>query len=193
MMTRYLATVIALFLVSPAMAERPSFNFIELGYDYVDLDLGGGVDVDGDGYALGGSFEIGENMFGFASYADTGFDFSIDLTQLQLGLGWRTALTDNTDFFARVAYVEAEIDAPGFGSLDENGYGLGIGVRGNVSDLVELYGEIAYVDLGDNIGGTAVGGGAYFNLSDNFAIGLGASIEDDVTAYGASVRFYFDQ
>jgi len=192
-MTRYLAAAIALFLVSPAMAERPSFNFIELGYDYVDLDLGGGVDVDGDGYALGGSFEIGENMFGFASYADTGFDFSIDLTQLQLGLGWRTGLTDNADFFVRASYVEAEGDAPGFGSIDESGYGLGIGVRSNVSDLIELYGEIAYVDLGSDAVGGAVSGGAYFNVSDNVALGLGVSIDDDVMAYGASVRFYFDQ
>ena len=192
-MTRYLAAVIALFLVSPAMAERPSFNFIELGYDYVDLDLGGGVDVDGDGFAFGGSFEISENMFGFASYADTGFDFSVDLTQMQLGLGWRTGLTDNTDFFARVAYVKAEIDAPVFGSLDENGYGLGIGVRSNVSDLVELYGEVAYVDLGSDAEGGSVSGGAYFNVSDNVALGLSASVDVDVTSYGASVRFYFDR
>ena len=192
-MTRYLAAVLALFLASPAIAESPSFNFIQLGYDYVDLDLGGGLDVDGDGYALAGSFEIGENMFGFASYSDTGFDFSVDLTQLQLGLGWRTGLTDNTDFFVRAAYVEADIDAPGFGTFDESGYGLGIGVRGNVSDLIELYGEIGYVDFGSDTGGTAVGAGVYYNLSDNFALGLGVSLEDDVTAYGASVRFYFDK
>lgn len=192
-MTRYLAAVIALFLASPAMAESPSFNFIELGYNFVDLDLGGGEDIDGDGYALGGSFEIGENMFGFASYSDTGFDFSVDLTQLQLGLGWRTGISDNTDFFVRAAYVKAEIDAPGFGSLDESGYGLGIGVRGNVSDLVELYGEVAYVDLGSDADGTAVSGGAYFNVSDNVALGLGASFDEDATSYGASVRFYFDK
>ena len=91
------------------MAESPSFNFIELGYDYVDLDLGGGLDVDGDSYALGGSFEIG------------------------------------------------------------------------------------YVGFGSDAGGTAVGAGAYFHLSDNFALGLGVSFEDDVTAYGASARFYFDK
>ena len=192
-MTRYLAVVIALFLASPATAESPSFNFIELGYDFVDLDLGGGEDIDGDGYALGGSFEINENIFGFASYSDTGFDFSVDLTQLQLGLGWRTGLTDNADFFVRAAYVKAEVDAPGFGSIDESGYGLGIGVRGNVSDLVELYGEIAHVDLGSDSDGTAVSGGVYFNMSDNFALGLGASFDDDATSYGARVRFYFDK
>ena len=63
----------------------------------------------------------------------------------------------------------------------------------NVSDLIELYGEIAYVDLGSDADGTAVGAGVYYNVSDNVALGLGASVEDDVTAYGASVRFYFDK
>jgi hypothetical protein len=163
-MSRYLVAVIAPFLAFPAMAESPSFNFIELGYEFVDLDLGGGADVDGDGYAVGGSFEIGDNMFGFVSYAD---------------------------FFARAAYVDAEIDAPGFESIDENGYGVGIGVRSNVSDLIELYGEVAYVDLGSGADSTAFGVGIYFNISDSFALGLGASVDDDVTSYGASARFYF--
>ncbi len=190
-MSRYLAAVIALFLAFPAMAESPSFNFIEAGYQFVDLDLGGGDDVDGDGFAVGGSFEIGDHMFGFVSYADTGFDFGVDLTQLQAGLGWRTGLTDNTDFFARAAYVDAEISASGFESLSESGYGIGIGVRSNVSDLIELYGEVAYVDLGSGADSTAIGGGIYFNLTDNFALGVGASVDDDVTSYGASARFYF--
>ncbi len=185
-MSRYLAAVIALFLAFPAMAESPSFNFIELGYEFVDLDLGGGDDVDGDGFAVGGSFEIGDNMFGFVSYADTGFDFNIDVKQLQAGLGWRTGLTDSTDFFARAAYVDARIE-----SIDESGYGVGIGVRSNVSDLIELYGEVAYVDLGNGADGTAFGAGIYFNISDSFALGLGASVDDDVTSYGASARFYF--
>jgi hypothetical protein len=174
------------------MAESPSFNFIEIGYDYVELDLGGGFDVDGDGWVAGGSFEIGDNAFGFVSYGDTGFDFSVDLTQLQVGLGWRTAISDSADFFARAAYIDAEIDASGFGSLDESGYGLGIGVRSNVSELVELYGEIAYVDLGDYADNTAVAAGIYFNLTERFALGLGASFDDDATSYGASARFYFD-
>ena len=191
-MNRYLVSIMALFLALPAMAESPSFNFVELGYDFVELDLGGGVDVDGDGWAVGGSFEIGDNLFGFASYGDTGFDFSVDLTQLQIGLGWRTPLSDSTDFFARAAYLNAEIDASGFGSIDESGYGLGIGVRSNISDLIELYGEIAYADLGSDSDSTAVGAGIYFNISDGFALGLGASVDSDVTAYGARARFYFD-
>jgi opacity protein-like surface antigen len=190
-MSRYLAGAFALFLALPAMAESPSYNFVSLGYQSVDLDAGGGIDVDGDGWALGGSFEIGENMFGFVSYADTGFDFNIDLTQIQAGLGWQTDVSETTNFFARAAYVKAEIDAPGFGSEDESGYGVGIGVRSNVTDLIELYAEIAYVDLGSGADSTAFGGGIFFNLTEDFALGLGASTDDDVTSFGATARYYF--
>jgi hypothetical protein len=189
--TRYLVAVPALFLAVSAMAESPSFNFIQVGYQSVEIDLGDGFDVDGDGFALGGSFEIGDNMFGFASYGKTDFDFDVELTQLQVGFGARVGISDRTDFFARAAYVEGEVSAPGFIPVDDNGYGLGIGVRSNVSDLVELYAEIAYVDLGDDADSTAFGGGIWFNLNETFALGLGASAEDDVTLYGASARVYF--
>jgi len=190
-MFRYLTAIIALFLALPAMAESPNYNFLQLGYQAVDLDIGGGPDVDGDGYGIGGSFEFGDNFFGFASYSDTDFDFNVDLTQIQAVIGWHTGLTENTDFFARAAWVDAEIDAPGFGSVDESGYGLGIGVRSNVTDLIELYGEVSYVDLGSGADSTAFGAGIYFNLTDNFALGLGASVDDDLTSYGANARFYF--
>ena len=186
-----LAVLSAVFLAAPAPADSLSYNFLEAGYQSVNLDLGGGLAFDGEGYGLRGSFKIGDNMFGFASYADTGFDFNVDTTQLQVGLGWRTGLTDNTDFFARAAYVDVESDAQGAGSVDQDGYGVGIGVRSNVTDLIELYGKIDYVDLGSGSDSTAVAGGIWFNFSDSFALGLSVGVDDDLTSYGASARLYF--
>ena len=185
-----LVVLLAMFLAAPAIADGPSYNYVQAGYQSVNLDLGGGFDVDGDGYGLGGSFEIGESMFVFASYGTTGFDFDVDLNQLQAGLGYHVGLTDNTDFFATLGYVAAEVEAPGFQSVDDSGYGATIGVRSNVTDLIELFGDIAYVDFGDG-GETAVGAGIWFNFTDSFALGLAAGSGDDVTSYGASARIYF--
>jgi len=190
-MYRLLAVLLAIFLAAPAKADSPSYNFIQAGYQSIDIDLGGGFDVDGDGYGLGGSFEIGDNVFVFASYVKADFDFGIDLNQLQAGVGYRLELTVNTDFFASLAYVDAEVEVSGFGSADDSGYGATIGVRSNVSDLIELFGEVAYVDLGDGADGTAIGGGIWFNLTDSFALGLNAATDDDVTSYGANARLYF--
>ena len=193
-MNRFLAVLLSIFLAAPAMAESPSYNFIQAGYQSTDLDFRAGFDVDGDGYGLGGSFEIGDHVFVFASYVRSELDFAVDLNQLQAGLGYHLGLTDNTDFFASLAYVDAELEAKGdrgFGSADDSGYGVTIGLRSNVSDLIELFGEIAYVDFGDGGDGTAIGGGIWFNLTDSFALGLGAAADDDVTSYGASARLYF--
>lgn len=189
-MSRYLAGIFTLLLAVPAMAEGPSYNFVQAGYQSVDLDVGGGFDVDGDGWGVGGSVEFGESFFGFAAYSDIGFDFSVDLSQLQVGVGWHTGISDSTDFVARAGYVEAEVDAPGFGSFDDSGYLVAIGVRSNITPLIELFGEVAYVDFGDD-DNTSVGGGVYFNLTETFAIGVGASTDDDATAYGANLRLYF--
>lgn len=186
-----MAVLLVMFLAVPAMADSPSYNYLQAGYQSVDLDAGDGLDVSGDGYGIGGSFEIGDSMYAFAIYSKTDFDFNIDLTQLNAGLGYHVGISDNTDFFANLGYVKAEVSASGFGSLDEDGYSVGIGVRSNVSDLIELVGDINYVDFGSGGDSTAYGGGIWFNLTDSFALGLGASVDDDVTTFGANVRLYF--
>lgn len=187
-----LVLILTSFAATTAMAESPSFNYFQVGFQSVELDAGV-FDVDGDGFALEGSFEIGENLFGFANYGQTDFDNDFEVTKLQVGLGARAGISDRTDFFARVAYVEGEFSAAGFIPSDDSGYGLGIGVRSNVSDLIELYAEIAYVDLGDGSDstGTAFGGGIWFNLNETFALGLGAAAEDHVNSFGAHARVYF--
>ena len=39
--------------------------------------------------------------------------------------------------------------------------------------------------------GNVIGGGIFFNLTEDFALGLGASTDDDVTSFGVNARYYF--
>jgi len=190
-MFRYLILALAFLIGAPAVAESPSYNYIQAGYQEIDIDFGDGLDVDGDGYGVNASFEIGDHMFGFATYAKSDFDFGVDMDQWQAGLGYHTGVTDNTDFFISAAYVDAKVSASGLGSFSEDGYGASVGIRSNVSDLIELFGEVAYVDLGSGSDDTAVGAGICFNFTESFALALSASAGSDITTYGAGARIYF--
>ena len=184
-----LALVLAL---SPAMADGLSYNFIQLGYQKADLDDDlAGISVDGDGYGISGSFEVGENFFIGAGYSALDFDFGVDLDQLSIGGGYHMSLSDRSDFYATLSYIRAEASVSGFGSVDDDGYGVSVGIRGLLSDNVELNGSIAYSDLGDGADGTAFGAGALYSFTENFALGFDVSVDDDVTMYGVGARFYF--
>jgi hypothetical protein len=100
-------------------------------------------------------------------------------------------MSDRSDFFATLSYIRAEASVSGLGSADEDGYGATVGIRGLVSDNFELSGSIGYVDLGDAGDGTAFGAGALYSFTENFALGLNVSVDDDVTMYGVGARFYF--
>ena len=178
-------------LAMPVFAGDLSYNYAELGYQRVELDdVFPGTDVDGDGFGVNGSFEIGESWYINAGYSKVDFDFDIDMDQASLGVGYHVAYSPRSDFFAEVAYVYADLSVSGFGSTDEDGYGVTVGVRGMVTDVVELVGKASYVDLGE-ADGSSFGVGALYSASDMIAIGLFADFDEDATAYGLGVRFYF--
>ena len=180
------------FALSPAFAGDLSYNFIEIGYQKADLDDDlAGFSIDGDGYGIAGAFEVGENWFIAVGYSALDFDFGVDLDQLSVGGGYHFGMSESTDFFATLSYLTAEISASGFGSLDEDGYGVAIGVRSLLTDKVELSGSIGYSDLGDGADGTAFNAGALYSFTENFAVGFDIGIDEDVTLYGIGGRFYF--
>jgi hypothetical protein len=189
-MKRFIAVSSALLMAAPVMAGELSYNYIEGSYQRIELDAGA-FDVSADAFSIGGSFELGENAFIFAGYNTADFDEGIDLSQLDLGVGYAVAISANTDVYGKIAWVTTEVDANGFNSLDDSGIGAAIGIRSMVSPAVELFGEISYVDLDEAGDGTAIGGGAWWNLNESFALGINIQNDDDVTAYGASARFYF--
>jgi hypothetical protein len=177
-----------------AIAADISYNFIEVGYHEIDIDGGffGGVDIDGDGYGIAGSFELDENWFIGAGYAKSEFDFGVDYDEIMLGVGYRVPVSSNVDFYGMFSYLSAEASAGGFGSADEDGYAATIGVRGMIGERFELNGSLAYVDLGGGGDGNAFGAGALYNFTDAVAVGFSVDVDEDVTAYGIGIRVYFD-
>jgi len=191
MLRSVLLTVLLSFALS-ANAEDFDYNFFSAGYSRINFD-DGNFDVDGDGFGVGGSFEVGESFFLFANYATAGLDFGVDLDQWDAGVGYHVPMSDAVDFYGTLSYEYAKVSASGFGSADDNGYGLGIGLRAQASDSIELNAGINYVDLGDSGDTTAFSAGGLFSLTDNIDIGLSGSWDDDVSTYTLSGRFYFGQ
>ena len=189
----YLAAGALLLAGTPALADGISYSYVEANYQEVDIDLGGGFDADGDGFAVAGSAAIGDSAFVFASYGSSDLESVVDFSVLSVGAGYHDGLSEKTDWYATLAYVKAELDASGFGSADDSGYGASVGLRSMLSPSLEVYGSVGYTDLGDGADGTAFGVGLWYTVSGNVALGLGASFGEDVTTYGAGVRLYFDK
>jgi len=193
-MNRKALSIALLLLAGPAMAADISYNFAQVGYQWTTLeDVLPGLDVDGDGFGVGGSFEVGDSWFIQASYQQASFDFGVDFDQLSAGVGYHVAMTPNADFFAVLSYVavEASVSGPVSGSASENGYGATIGVRAMVTEKLELDGTIGYVDLGDGADSTTLGAAAIYNFTDIFSLGVDVGFEDDAVSYGLGGRFYF--
>ncbi len=165
-----------------------NYNYIEAAY--LDTEIDDGLDVDGDGPALRGSFALNETFFVEAGYATQDFDFGIDLDRWTVGLGAHTPLTEQVDLIGRVSYVDAEIDT-NFGSADDDGFGLGVGLRGRVAEQFELEGGINYVDLDDAGDDTSLALGGRYYLTEQFAVGAGVEFGDDVTSWHLGARLQF--
>ncbi len=189
-MLRLVAGALVLALTAPAWADQPSYSFAGAAYQRVELD-DLGLNIDGNGLSIGGSFEIGDNWHVFGSYSSTDFGFGIDVNTLQVGAGYHVLISDNTSFFTNLSLVRAEVDVGILGSVDDDGYGLTIGMRSNVSERFEAEGSLSYVDLGNGADGLAAGGAGWYRLSDSFAIGLIVYFDEDVVAYGIGGRYYF--
>lgn len=189
-MLRSMLVISMVALTAPALADGPDYNFIEGSYERIDLD-GAGVNVDGDGFGIAGSVDVGEAWYLFASYNATDLDFSIDLDEFAIGGGYHTPLNENVDLFAKLAFVRADASAFGF-SADDDGLGVSVGFRGITNDRFELEGALNYVDLGAPGDDFSVSGAAWYSFTPNVAAGFKAAFGDDVTRYGIGIRLYFD-
>ncbi|MFQ5982587.1 MAG: hypothetical protein ACE5KS_04345 [Woeseiaceae bacterium] len=186
-MRTFLGFVTLALLPGFAQAEGFDYTYVEVGYISADFDTAG-INVDGDGFGINGSFAITDTYHLFAEYSSLGFDFSIDLNQLAVGGGMHFGLSPTIDFVGTLAYLDAEVDSP-VGSVSEDGFGIGIGVRGALNSSFEWEAGIDYADVGGSDTSFGLDGRYYF--TDTVAAGAGISFDDDVTVYAVGIRVEF--
>lgn len=180
----------AALVPSVSLAEGLSYSYLDVAYINTDIDR---FDEDVDGFALRGSFEVADQVFIRAGYADqstTVFGFDIDLQSFNVGIGYAWPIASATDLYGVVGYTSVEADAGG-GSVDDDGYELVVGVRSRVADSFELEGSVNYVDLSDSGDDTSLGLGARWYFTDAFAVGVEGAFGDDASTYGVGLRWNF--
>lgn len=187
-MSRTILLVCLLGVSGAGYAQTFDYNYVEGYYGQIDFD---DIGVDGDGFGLAGSFALSDSFHAFGSYSTADLDFGVDVNEFSLGVGYNTPISDVVDVVARLAYVSAEVEASGFGSVDEDGYGAGIGLRGMATPQLELNGDITYVDLGSGSGDTSFGAGFLYHFSEAFGAGLSGDWDDDATRYQLTGRLSF--
>ena len=176
-----------------SQASDISYSFVEAAYVNTDID---DFDETLDGFVLGGSLEVAENFFIYASYTDQSTDFfgvDLDATGFSVGGGYAFPLSDTMDLVGSIGYVSTEAEGNYEGesaSADDDGYELAIGLRAMPMEQLELHGSVAYVDTdaGDD---TGLGVGALCYFVPQFAVGLDAGFSDDSNSYGVGVRWDF--
>jgi hypothetical protein len=173
----------------PALAQTQpfSYTYVDVALVNSEIDLGI-VDIDGDGLAVAGAFELDERFFAIASYADQEYDFNLDGSVFSVGVGYHTDLGNKFDFVADLSYVDADV-ITSFGSRGENGFDIGAGIRTRPADSFELEARIGYIDVAGSDTTLGVRGRYYF--SDSFAVIGGITDNDGGIGWSIGVRAEF--
>ena len=187
-----LAMSIMVFSVN-AFSKAISYDYIQGAYSSL-TDSGLGFDVDGDGFAAGGSFSVSPNIAVTALLGVISFDrvggVDLDVSEFNFGLTAHTAVAPGTDVFGNFSVVNAEVElSDGFTTIsdDDTGNTITFGLRHMASDSVEIDASFARVDLFDTTGNT-IGFGARFYANDKFSIGVGYATGDDVDTLFLNAR-----
>ena len=167
-------------------AASPEYTYVEAAYVNTDFD---GIGDDG-GWGIGGSAEVGENIFIFADYSSIGLPAGVDFNAFDAGIGYKSAISPTTDVNLSVGYIRFELDTGLFGSPDEDGYVVDASLRSMVSNEFELNGGISYIDLGNGADDTLFHVGAVYSLNPSFAVIGDFSVGDDITTFMIGGRFY---
>ncbi|MFD0739570.1 outer membrane beta-barrel protein [Lysobacter koreensis] len=187
-----------------ATAGELSYTYVEGGYAKTHINDDDFNNPEGDGGFVRGSGAISPsfNVFGGVSRVTEEVDASVfgtpvdvEITQSELGLGYHTAMAENVDFLAELAWLrqDVDVDVRGFGSDGEsfNGGRASIGLRGRMAAPLEGWVKAGYLDGGDFEGGFVGTLGGQFQFSPTWGLVGEVEFIEDTTQYRFGVRASF--
>ncbi len=178
-----------------ALAADSPLSYSNAGIGYMTGDI---ADVDFSGFGVYGSYALNDSFFVIGDYtsisSDDSFDFGfgvddIEATQINVGFGFHTPISDATDFVATLSYADAEVE---FFDLTEdgNGYIMSAGVRAKPTQEIELQAFLNYADIEDGSETGYLLGARYFTMP-TLSLGLNYGSSDDFDSFSFDVRFDF--
>lgn len=177
---------IGVLTVSTAAAQaqtEPSLNYNYAELRFVDVDVAGG-----DGFRLGGSYELDNNWLIVGSLTTLDFNNDVDTFTIDVGVGYVWPWQEDWDLVATARFLNTDVDTP-FGSDDDSGLGLSGGIRGLITPEVEVRGAVNHVTVGDSDTFVEIAGDYYF--TPQFAAGLSVDVLGDVDTFTIGARWFF--
>ena len=176
----------ALMTAQAAFATDVSYDFFELRFVDTEID---DANIDGDGFLIGGSYNISDNWLIIGSYTDIGFDRGVDASFLEAGGGYVFPIDPKFDLFATGSIIRAELDGPNNIDESETGFRIVGGIRSKFTEQFEGRAELNYVDIDDSDTIIRLGGDFYF--TPEFAAGATIDLGGDNDSITFGIRYFF--
>ena len=175
-----------------AMADGPSWNYIDLGYNFMSgFDEGNGYTLS-SAYAVGGMFHVkGE----YSSYSDLDNFFSGDMDGYELSVGVHPSVSETMDLVIDLGYFDYSADE-GFAE-DASGIILRTGARAMVTEKFELMGMLEAsngdTNFDESFNDVVVRLGGRYLFNDSVSVGAhwseGSNIHGDLIRFDARWSF----
>ena len=183
----HLAAFGAMLVAASATAQEQAAR--PLPYDYMFANYGL-TELDSGGIEIGGSIEVANRVNVFGAYQDWELDGDFDREAFHVGAGYRWTMSPRSDFVAKLAYADTELERSGQPDLDEQGVVLSGEIRGWVNERFELSGELLLDDSLDDLE-TVLEFGAQYHSRRGLSFGGRFRIDEEDTTLLLGARFYF--
>ena len=185
------ATLLGALLVAltPGVSVA-EFTYSNVEVSFIDVELDGAANVDGDGFEVAGSYDLNDRIYLFGEWQDQSFDFGIDGRSIELGGGYKHELNADLDLVGTLSYVDQEVKLGNF-TADDDGLALGGGIRSRLGDSFELDAFVRYVDFDQAGGDTGFGVTGRYYFTDSLALSFGTDMNDNVDTLRVGFRAEF--